>query len=395
MSDTSKKRLLLLGGSQAQTVAIRKAKELGYYTVLCDYLPDNPGQYLADEFHLVSTTDKEAVLEVARGAKIDGVVAYASDPAAPTAAYVAETLGLPGNSYDTVRTLANKDLFRAFLKDHGFAVPRAQGFAGVEDALAQAEAFSYPVIVKPADSSGSKGVTVVRDKSGMREAAEFAFSYSRGHRIIVESYIEKAHPYLIGGDIFVENGEIILFGLLNCHRDELANPLVPIGKSYPLQLDNSGKWLAKATLQRLVDEIGFNTGAMNVEMVIDSAGRCWLIDVGPRNGGNMIPDLLGMIFGVDVVEMTLRAAMGEPCRGFYATHNLHSVKDGRFSHIDYSPEIRPKLVRESVYLKPGDEVRRFNNAGDAVGIVFMRFDSESEMARFLSDIGRHIRVVLQ
>ena len=91
------KTILLLGGSAQQIVAIETAKRLGYFTVLCDYLSDNPGQYVADKFYLVSTTDKDAVLEVAKNENVDGVLAYASDPAAPTAAYVAEKLGLPGS----------------------------------------------------------------------------------------------------------------------------------------------------------------------------------------------------------------------------------------------------------------------------------------------------------
>ena len=89
------KKILLLGGSAQQVIAIETAKQLGYYTVLCDYLPDNPGQYVTDKFYLVSTTDKTAVLEVAQKERIDGVLAYASDPAAPTAAYIAKEMRLP------------------------------------------------------------------------------------------------------------------------------------------------------------------------------------------------------------------------------------------------------------------------------------------------------------
>ena len=122
------KKILLLGGSAQQVIAIETAKRLGYYTVLCDYLPDNPGQYVADKFYLVSTTDKEAVLEVAENENIDGILAYASDPAAPTAAYVAEKLGLPGSPYESVEILCNKDRFRAFLEDNGFCTPKAKGY---------------------------------------------------------------------------------------------------------------------------------------------------------------------------------------------------------------------------------------------------------------------------
>ena len=139
-----KKKLLLLGGSSQQVVAIETAKGLGLETVLCDYLPDNPGQYHADRFYLVSTTDQEAVLEVARKERIDGVIAYASDPAAPTAAYVAEQLGLPTNPAKSVDMLCNKDRFRKFLSENGFTVPEAAGCTSLEEARAAQKKMSYP-----------------------------------------------------------------------------------------------------------------------------------------------------------------------------------------------------------------------------------------------------------
>ena len=94
------KRILMLGGSTSQICAIKKAQEMGHYVIICDYLPDNPGQYVADEFYQVSTTDKDAVLELAQKLDLDAVVCYASDPAAPTAAYVCEKLGFPTNPYE-------------------------------------------------------------------------------------------------------------------------------------------------------------------------------------------------------------------------------------------------------------------------------------------------------
>lgn len=129
------KTLLLLGGSAQQIIAIETAKKLGYRTVLCDYLSDNPGQYCADKFYLVSTTDMEAVLKVAQCENIEGILAYASDPAAPTAAYVAEKLDLPTNPFIAVNTLCNKDILRSFLKDNCFPVPLAMGFSSVKEAI--------------------------------------------------------------------------------------------------------------------------------------------------------------------------------------------------------------------------------------------------------------------
>lgn len=395
------KKLLLLGGSAQQLIAIETAKRLGYYTVLCDFLPDNPGQYVTDQFYLVSTTDKEAVLEVAKREAIDGVLAYASDPAAPTAAYVAEKLGLHTNPHQSVETLCNKDQFRTFLKENGFNTPFAKGYGSDQCVLNDIDCFHLPVIVKPVDSSGSKGATVLHDWDALQNAVDFAFAYSRSKRIIVEEFIEKKHPYLIGGDIFVVDGQIVLWGLLNCHRDNQVNPLVPAGKSYPLALDELSIQSAREVLQCMVDKLGIRFGAMNVELIIDKDDRVWLIDVGPRNGGNMIPDLLGMIFNVDIVEMTVQAAMGETIRYHieesnmcYATHNIHSREKGKFDHLFFSEKIQPFIVRKSVYKKQGDAVEYFDNASKALGVVFLKFSNIKEMNEILNTINEHVVVCL-
>ena len=397
-----KKKILLLGGSAQQIVAIDKAKTLGYYTVLCDYLPDNPGQYHADKFYQISTTDIDAVLNIAERESIDGIIAYASDPAAPTAAYVAEKMGLPTNPYTSVEVLCNKDKFREFLFENGFNTPSAQGYASVESAMLAADKLCFPVIIKPVDSSGSKGTTVLRDCDGLEDALKFAFLFSRGGRVIVEEFVEKKHPYLIGGDIFVVDGKIILWGLLNCHRDESVNKLVPVGKSYPLALSDDDIELVRQTLQRMVDALGIKQGAMNVELIIDKKGRVFPIDVGPRNGGNMIPDLLGMIFDVDVVEMSIKAAMGEKlraqtCEGapYYATHNLHSALAGTFDHVAFSSEIEKYIVRKEIYKSKGDAVEFFDNASKAIGIVFFKFDTKKNMESILGSINKHITICLQ
>ena len=122
------KKILLLGGSAQQVVAIKSAKKLGLYTVLCDYLSDNPGQYVADKYYNASTTDVEAVFEIARLEQVDGILAYASDPAALPAAIVAERLGLPSNPSTSVEVLGLKYPWRQFLHEHGFACPKFYSF---------------------------------------------------------------------------------------------------------------------------------------------------------------------------------------------------------------------------------------------------------------------------
>lgn len=394
-------KLMLLGGSAQQVTAIREAENMGYETILCDYLPDNPGQYAADHYYNVSTTDREAVLNIARKEQIDGILAYASDPAAPTAAWVAEQMHLPGNPFHAVETLCSKHLFRSFLKSHGFNCPESFSYQNVADALKDASAFPYPVLVKPSDSSGSKGVTLLKSSEGLQEAAEAAFSFSRAHEIIIEEYVQKSTPYLIGGDLFIVNGKVVLWGLMNCYRDEQINPLVPMGKSYPPFLSDVQLRLVKETLQKMVSELPIQNGAMNVELVLDQKDRVFVLDAGPRNGGNMIPELMGMIFDQDIVRMTIEAAMGKQIQlketeghPFYATHNLHSARSGVYRDIRFSEELNPYLIRKELWKKPGDPVVPFLNSSGALGIIFLKFPDRGTMEYYLRRMTDFYSVIL-
>lgn len=396
------KKILLLGGSAQQIVAIETSKRLGYYTVLCDYLTDNPGQYVADKFYLVSTTDKNAILEVAKQEHVNGIIAYASDPAAPTAAYVAEKIGLPTNPYKSVDILCNKDKFREFLSTNGFDCPLAKNYTDAESALADKSIFDYPIIMKPVDSSGSKGVTILESHEGFEEAVDFAFSFSRSKRIIIEKFIVHKHKYTIGGDIFIDNGKVIIWGLMNCFRAHSPNPLVPGGEIYPVLLNDTDLENVKNTLQDMVTKLDIKSGSMNVELMIDKDDKVYMIDIGPRAGGNMIPIQLSAIFGVDIVEMSILTAMGEKLNvspkveiPYCAHYVLHSDVDGIYQDIIFSEEIEKNIFRKELYKKAGDVVERFDNAAKALGIIFLKFSSAEEMYDKMNHMNEYVKIVLK
>jgi carbamoylphosphate synthase large subunit len=263
------KRLLLLGGSTQQIPAIEYANKQGYYTILCDYLPDNPGQYHADKFYCVSTTDKGAILEVAQTEKVDGIVAYASDPAAPTAAYVAEKMGLPTNPYKSVELLTNKDKFRSFLANHNFNTPKAKGYSSIEQANKEIEEFRLPVIIKPVDSSGSKGVSKLTDATDLKSKIEYALSFSRVKRIIIEEFVEK-FGYQVAGDGFSVNGKLVFRCFANDHFNANGlNPFVPISASFPYNMPKRINDKIHAEIQRLFDLLNMKTGAYNFDIRVD------------------------------------------------------------------------------------------------------------------------------
>lgn len=399
----TQKSILMLGGSRQQVVAIEKAKELGYRTVLCDYLPDNPGQYAADVFYQESTTDRELMLEIARKEGVSGVLAYSSDPASPTAGYVAEMMGLPTNPLKAIEVMSEKHLFRAFLKEAGLPCPQAVPFsksATAKEVSRLTKGFRFPVVVKPTDSSGSKGVSVLSDLSGLDKAIQHAGEFSRNSTLICEEYIRKSFPRVIGGDIFVVDGEVRFWGLMSCLRDESLGGLVPVGEVIPSGLSDKQNEAVKDVLQCLVTALGVRFGELNVEVIVGANDVPYVLELGSRAGGNMIPVQLSDASGVDLVAANVLCAMGEDpgnilwdsthCEGAYATYVLHSGKNGLLKSVTISKEIKPHVYREVGYKKPGEPVEAFDGANKALGIDFLRFKNEAEMNRILDSIDSHI-----
>ncbi len=399
------RKILCLGGSTQQVVAIEAAKQLGCHTVLIDYLPDNPGQYIADKFYQESTTDIEAVYRIAKDEKVDGILAYASDPAAFPAAIVAERLGLPTNPAKSVEILGVKHKFREFLSFHGFASPQYKIFPSdidLDSLKGTLRKFKFPIVVKPTDSSGSKGVSVLNSIDTLGEALEYADHYSRNRVLIAEEFIERGFPDVIGGDIFVWDGQIILHGEMACLRGDKGKGLVPIGEKKPNGLNNQQNRRIKSELQRLVAELGVRSGELNVEIILDKNDNVYFLEVGPRAGGNMIPIQLSDAFGVDLVKANVQVALGKvpdltihEQKGCFVTYVLHSYQPGSFDRIDYAFEIKPYIYRDVIYKQPGDIVECFDGARKAVGIVFMRFDTETQMRNFCPQLESLIKVVVK
>jgi biotin carboxylase len=377
---------------------------MGYYTLLCDYLPDNPGKKYADKFYCVSTTDKDAVLKVAEKEKIDGIVAYASDPAAPTAAYVAEKLGLPTNPYNSVELLTNKDKYRLFLENNNFCTPKAKGYTSIEDAKKEIGFFKLPVIIKPVDSSGSKGVSKVETVNDLEQKLQYALSFSRRKKVIIEEFVEM-HGYQIAGDGFSVNGKLIFRCFANDHFNSKGlNPFVPISASFPYNMPKRIHDKIHTEIQRLFDLLNLKTGAYNFDARIDKDENIYLMEIGPRNGGNFIPQVIKYATGVDMIEYTIKAAMGEDCndikisepKGYWSYYAVHSLKSGILKEIKIKEEVKKNNIVEShMNYKIGDKVPAFVGANGSLGVLIMKFNSMEEMLDMMDNSEKWIKIVVE
>lgn len=396
------KRILFLGAAPTQIPPIRYALSQGHYVITCDYLPDNPGHKLAHEWYNVSTTDKEAVLQLAKQLKIDGIVAYASDPAAPTAAYVGNALGLPSNPYEAVLTLARKDLFRAFLRNHEFNVPRSESFSDREQARIWLNEISLPAFIKPVDSSGSKGVTKLEDATHFDAAFDHALTYSREKKIVVESQIVR-DGYQVAGDGFVVNGKLVFRCWADEHFDKLCNGLVPIGQSFPTCHPVELLETAHQETQRLLSLLGMKTGALNFDFVFTQEGRFYFLELGPRNGGCLIPEVIRYGTGVDLIKFTVDAALGfsceaiamKPCDGYWSSYMVHALEDGVYQDLWLSERIKACIIEKDIWVKPGDDVRKYLGSNDTLGTMILRFNSQQEMLDMIDNMECDIRVIVK
>jgi len=398
------KKILMLGGSMQQIPSILAAKNMGLYTITCDYLPDNPGHKYADEYYNVSTTDKEAVLELAKKLKIDGIVAYASDPAAPTAAYVSEKMDLPGNPYESVEILTQKDKFRDFLNANGFNTPQAAGYDDYETAYSDIDRFKFPVMVKPVDSSGSKGVVKIINKDELKDAFEEAMQYSRSKRIIIEEFIQKK-GYQVSGDGFSVNGKLVFTSYGNeLYSGKGTREYVALGEFWPSLLSDELKNKVDSELQKLISALEMKTSAYNIEVILDKDDNVYVLELGPRNGGSYIPQLIKYATGVDMVDYTIRAAVGEDCsklkmeptNGCYSNYMIYSTVSGKYKYIWFDEKFRNNNLLD-VYCtySEGDMVSAYQNTSHSLGTILFKADSLEEMMSITDNMEKYYRVIVE
>lgn len=395
---------MILGGSRYALPVIKAAHELGAYAITADYLPNNIAHRHSDKYCNVSITDQEATLRAARDCGIDGVISFACDPGVVTAAYVAEKLGLPSvGSYEAVSILQNKGRFRRFLAEHGFNVPTAREYRMGDDALKDAGMFHWPVIVKPTDSAGSKGVTRVDDPSRLAKAIGHALAFSRGSEFIVEDFITQ-HGFSSDTDSFSVDGELKFVSFNSQRFDPKAeNPYTPAAYSWPSSMTQVHQDELRSELQRLIRLLGLKTSIYNIETREGTDGRAYIMECSPRGGGNRLAECLEYATGVKLVENAVRAALGmptvgveqRPYDGCWAEVILHSDRPGVFDSLWIDETIQNAVFEKVLWVEPGKKVGGFSAANEAIGTLVLKFETEERLQEVMADPSRFVKVVVR
>lgn len=395
------KKIMILGGGPNQIPLIKAAKKNGCYVVLCDYSEKAPGVALADGLCLVSIMDLEGVVNAAKEQQVNGIFTN-SEPAMQIATDAANRLGLPANPSSVIELLSSKAQFRKLQREYGFVVPASGVAANLVEAKQLAETMAFPLIVKPAASSGSRGVTKIETIEELESALTYALEYTRNGLAVVEEFFVNHNNDLLGGDIFVSNGEVVFWGLLSDVRDKKNFPLLPGGKRYPIALPMEQVKQIKAETSRIVKASGFQFGALNLEIMLGAEGEVFFVEINPRNGGNLIPEELQYATGFDLFDASVRAALGEKIPSYEdhgskanANYLVHSKYSGTLKRVLFSYQLAPAVIAYVPDLVAGDAVEPFINADKRVGTVFLQFDSVERRDAMLEEIEDHILVELE
>lgn len=380
---------MLLGGIRYLLPVIKAAHEQGYYVITADYIPDNIAHKYSDEYVNVSIIDKEAVLKVAQEKQIDGIMSFGVDPGVVSASYVQNKMGLPSfGPFESVEILQNKDKFRAFLANNGFNVPQAKGFDSIEAAMNEMYWYPWPVIVKPTDAAGSKGVTRVDRPEDLKAALEYAMEHSISGHIIVEEFIEKAGCSSDTDSMSIDGKLVFTSFCAQRFDDNATNPYTPAAYSWPSTFTKEQEDYLKSEIQRLITLLGLKTVVYNIETRIGTNGKPYIMELTPRGGGNRLCEMLRYATGVDMITAITRAIVGdsilEPIEqksynGHWAEIILHADKSGVFDHLEISKGLPAEIVEEDLWVKNGDKVESFEGANNAIGTLVLKFQTAEEL----------------
>ena len=400
-------KLMLLGGIRYLVPAIEAAHKHGYHVITVDYLPNNIAHKYSDEYHNVSILekDKDKVLELAKKLQIDGILSYAVDPGVVAASFVAEKMHLPFTcSYESAFIMQDKSKFRQFLTEHGFNVPNAKGYTDVKEALKDIDFFNWPVIVKPVDSAGSKGVTRVDDPNDLEAAIAHALEESHNGHFIVEDFLEL-QGYQSSADCFSVDGELVYADYSDQLFDkEAENPYTPAIEIWPASMPQKHQDYLTSEIQRLLKLLNCGTGLYNIESRVCKNGKPYIMEVSPRAGGNRIAELQRLGTGIDLIEAEVCKAVGENVdgitmpqyNGVYVNYIVHSNKNGIFNEAVIDENFKKcHVIEAEIRVNKGDHVEAFKGANNAIGTLFLRFDTREELNVALANQKAWINIVVK
>lgn len=407
--DLKGKRLLFLGAQEMMCSAVLKAKELGAYTIVADYNENFPAKKYADEKVLISTSDTDALLELCKEKKVDGVFSGYSEVNQYFTLDLCERGGYP--YYGTraqVEALANKANFKRCCRENG--VPGVPEYHLTEELLPEDMAkLEYPVIIKPVDSYSGKGITICTDESMVADAVKSAISQSKAKQFLVEKYMDDEHYDVVTAYYSIQDGKVALSAMVDRYMYYFGSRRLNTGLLYPSQyLD---RYIAEADekVRKMLENLGVQNGTLFIEGCVNAEGF-WFWETGFRLCGAQQSILPAHINGVDIQEMLIcHALTGKMAdedkmhledphfRGKTACNGVIFINKGKISEIGGIEEIRamPEIVNFSPLQQVGDEVTAedVGTLNQSFARVHLICDDKEQLFKAIDNLYEKLKIV--
>lgn len=389
------KKVLVLGAGRGQIGLIESGRKRGYRVEVATIPGNYPGLKFADEIHIVDIKDAEAISNLAGRIKADAVISAGTDTALPAMGLACEKNGLFGPTYEAAVTSSEKSLMKEAFEKGGVRTARHIVVRSEEEAEAVGEKLALPLIVKAVDLQGSKGINVVFEQNGLKDAYRSTMKETGMDHCIIEEYIDG---YEVSATAMVSNGEII-FVLPTGDVRYGENGESPIGHYIPLDCDEDILKKIDEQVRLAIRAIGLDNCAVNADLMVKD-GNVYVIELTGRLGGNSIPEITAEYYQIDIYDLILDIALGDfDAVGRYDFRDrenricygqmLISEREGVLGGTD----IKAEGVDIRFFLNKGDKVNIFRGPNDCVGQVVAVRRTKSECEEAIKSVMENIEIL--
>ena len=398
------KRILIIGAGRDQVPIIKCAKSLGHFVIVASRAGSYPGFELADRCLRIDIRDYATLIQAAKASAIDGVISDQLDAAVLTVARIARELGLTGPSEKAALLFTNKRIMRQRSRELGIPVPQFEVVTDVESAVRAAASIGYPVVLKPTDSSGSRGVQLIRSDEDVRRCFGASASFSSGGDVLVEEFI-KGRQILARG--FVDEGRLSLYAYADRGYFGQPHQFVTNSTIFP---SNIGSELTQAIVsyhERLVKDAEVDFGATGSEWIIENgSNKPVLVEAALRGGGAFISsDLIPAAYGLDYQSHLIQRSLREPVATFdmaalqrrASAYLCFLLPAGRVQHVSGLEKVRNICGVTKVFLdelRVGLKVEPASFKGSRFGPILIARKSREEVDAVIREIRQTLQVTV-
>ncbi|RXT03678.1 ATP-grasp domain-containing protein [Ammoniphilus sp. CFH 90114] len=397
-----KKKILVLGAGRDQLPIINKAKELGLFVIVVSPKGEYDGFKIADKIFYADITEIDEILEFAKSEGVDGVVSDQLDIAVPSIAYITEMLNLPGIGYDCSQYFTNKNLMRNVAEEVGIPIPRYKEVEDLNSGLGVANDIGFPVVIKPVDSAGSKGVFKVDSEDEFREKFKLAKVESFSRKVMVEDFIQ-GEQYLSRG--YVDEYKLRLFAFADRYYFDLPKNFLPNITIFPATVEKNIQMRMVDYHDRLIKKLRPKFGATGSEWIYNrDTDTLYLVEISIRGGGAFISsDLIPEAYGIDLQPYLINASLNQKNSDVFSANikNRSSayvfflLPEGRVCDVSGLNEIESiegvlkSFVRN---IKVGEIIKSINHKGSRIGPILVSGDTRDEVEMTIKEIQSKVTV---